>query len=136
MTLEDIILGYQWLDGSFLEDIETLEKRPPKDIDVVTFYAGQLEKTPGIVIDVNKNITSNFIEFAMPSKAKVKYKVDNQPVDIATDPFRVIEATRFWIQLFTHRRNQIWKGILRIPINTPIEDQQALQYLNSQKGII
>lgn len=136
MTSEDITSGYQWLDGSFLEDIEALEKRPPKDIDVVTFYAGKFEKAPGIIVDVNKNIISNFIEFAKPRLAKVKYRVDNQPVDISTNPFTIIEATRFWIQLFTHRRNQVWKGILRIPINTPVEDQQALQYLISKKGTI
>ena len=29
--------GFQWLDGSFLEDVEILERRPPKDIDVVSF---------------------------------------------------------------------------------------------------
>lgn len=31
------ITGFQWLDGSFLEDIEALESRPPGDIDLVTF---------------------------------------------------------------------------------------------------
>jgi hypothetical protein len=30
--------GFQWLDGSFLEDIVTTDSRPPRDIDVVTFY--------------------------------------------------------------------------------------------------
>jgi len=29
--------GFQWISGSFLEDIENLESRPPNDIDVVTF---------------------------------------------------------------------------------------------------
>jgi hypothetical protein len=29
--------GFQWLDGSFAEQIELLEGRPPKDIDVVSF---------------------------------------------------------------------------------------------------
>ena len=27
--------GFQWLDGSFMEDIEGLEARTPKDMDVV-----------------------------------------------------------------------------------------------------
>src|SRR5258707_13269006 len=30
--------GFQWVDGSFLEDVENAEHRPPGDIDVVTFY--------------------------------------------------------------------------------------------------
>lgn len=29
--------GFQWLDGSFVEDIEALEQRAPRDLDVVTF---------------------------------------------------------------------------------------------------
>ncbi len=29
--------GFQWLDGSFVEDVEAREDRAPKDIDVVTF---------------------------------------------------------------------------------------------------
>src|SRR5437879_2933796 len=29
--------GFQWLSGSFMEDIETLEARNPNDVDVVTF---------------------------------------------------------------------------------------------------
>src|SRR5438874_2710456 len=29
--------GFQWLSGSFLEDIENLETRPPNDVDLVTF---------------------------------------------------------------------------------------------------
>src|SRR5437868_13267322 len=33
-----LVRGFQWLDGSFLEQVELLESRPPNDIDVVTFY--------------------------------------------------------------------------------------------------
>lgn len=32
-----IVAGFQWIDGSFLEDAETLRGRPPADIDLVTF---------------------------------------------------------------------------------------------------
>ena len=32
-----IIVGFQWVDGSFVENIETLEEREPNDMDVVTF---------------------------------------------------------------------------------------------------
>jgi hypothetical protein len=32
-----IAAGFQWVDGSFLEDAETLRGRPPADIDLVTF---------------------------------------------------------------------------------------------------
>lgn len=32
-----ITSGFQWLDGSFLEQVEALESRAPRDMDVVTF---------------------------------------------------------------------------------------------------
>jgi hypothetical protein len=31
-----IVSGYQWLSGSFTENIEALQARPPGDVDVVT----------------------------------------------------------------------------------------------------
>ncbi len=31
--------GFQWVDGSFLENVELLATLPPKDIDVVTYFA-------------------------------------------------------------------------------------------------
>src|SRR5690606_22603416 len=33
-----IVNGFQWVDGSFMEDVETLENRAPNDLDVVTFF--------------------------------------------------------------------------------------------------
>ncbi len=30
--------GFQWIDGSFVENIEQVSGRPPNDIDVVTFF--------------------------------------------------------------------------------------------------
>jgi hypothetical protein len=32
-----IVHGFQWIDGSFVEDCETIRQRPPGDVDVVTF---------------------------------------------------------------------------------------------------
>lgn len=31
------VRGFQWLDGSFAEDVEAHQQRPPNDIDIVTF---------------------------------------------------------------------------------------------------
>ncbi|MDR3109778.1 MAG: hypothetical protein LBU65_08835, partial [Planctomycetaceae bacterium] len=33
-----IVSGFQWLDGSFLENTEQTKNRSPKDIDVTTFF--------------------------------------------------------------------------------------------------
>ena len=38
LTQAGFVSGFQWVDGSFLENVEMLENRPPNDLDVVTFY--------------------------------------------------------------------------------------------------
>ena len=38
--------GFQWLDGSFLEQVEMLERRPPQDMDVVTFLNPPVDFAP------------------------------------------------------------------------------------------
>ena len=43
-----ITAGFQWLDGSFFECVESLRACPPNDIDVITFYnmpVGQTQQT-------------------------------------------------------------------------------------------
>ena len=124
MHANGVIYGFQWLDGSFLENIEVSESRPPNDLDIVTFFGGLLPADQA-------SIRSTFPEFANPVLAKASYSLDHYPVDYSYNPGVTVEMTRYWIQLFTHNRNGIWKGILRLPLNTPIDDQHAINYLNS-----
>lgn len=119
-----IIKGFQWLDGSFSENIEVSENRPPNDLDLVTFFGGLNQEQ-------FDEINLNFKEFFSPSLSKQNYKLDHYPVDFCYDPNVTVESTRYWIQLFSHNRHKIWKGILRIELNTPTEDIYALNYLNS-----
>jgi hypothetical protein len=123
MNSEGIIHGFQWLDGSFVENIEVSENRQPNDLDVVTFFGG-------LDIEKQKEIRINFPEFANPGLAKTKYLLDHYPVDFSYRPDVTVEQTRYWVQLFTHNRVNVWKGILQLSLNTPIDDEHALEYLN------
>lgn len=124
MTNFGITQGFQWLDGSFTENIEKSEKRPPNDLDLVTFFGG-------LTIDAQKDIKVNFIEFTNATVAKGNYKLDHYPVDYSYSPDVTVEMTRYWIQLFTHNRLGVWKGILRLELNTTDTDKLALEYLNA-----
>lgn len=124
MTDCGILYGFQWLDGSFIENIELSEERAPRDLDVVTFY-GQLS------IKDQTRIRANFPEFVNPNLAKEIFSLDHYPVDYSYSPDVTVEMTRYWVQLFTHNRNGIWKGMLRLGLNTDIEDQHAIDFLNS-----
>ncbi len=110
-----LLTGFQWLDGSFLEDIETRETRPPNDLDVVTVYWG-FDATP---------LAAEFPEFANPPLAKANFHLDHYPFDAGYSPELTIEMTRYWISLFSHNRLGVWKGMLRIELNTPSEDAAA-----------
>lgn len=124
MTENGIIDGFQWLDGSFIENIEITENRPPNDLDLVTFFGG-------LTIEEQKVKRAKFIEFFNPTLAKNNYKLDHYFVDYCFRPEVTVEMTRYWIQLFTHNRLGVWKGILRLELNTAEIDQEALTYLNN-----
>lgn len=72
-------VGFQWLDGSFMEDVETLEGRPPRDMDVVSFVhpPGAANTAPG---------DQDALDHAA---AKSRFKVDSYFVPESThDPAR------------------------------------------------
>jgi len=108
----------------FMSDVEQVENRSPRDIDVVTFY---LSHPP---LDTTKILT-DFPEFVSSDMSKTKYKTDHYIVDVTYSPFVIVENTRYWLQLFTHcRNNGVWRGMLRLELNTDVDDQQALTILN------
>ncbi len=40
--------------------------------------------------------------------------------------------TKYWIQLFSHNRAGVWKGMIELPLyNTLDSDNEALNFLNS-----
>lgn len=124
MNSMNIVTGFQWLDGSFMENIEVSEGRAPQDLDVVTFFGG-------LTIAEQTNFRVTFPEFSNPILAKNIFLLDHYAVDYSYNPDVTVEQTRYWLQLFTHNRLGVWKGILRLSLNTPIDDQHALDYLNA-----
>jgi hypothetical protein len=120
-----LLRGYQWLDGSFLEDIEKLESRSPKDIDVLTVFWGyDLPFLNQLAVEVPSFIDRN--------ESKRQFHVDHFPLFADESPEGAVEDTRYWIQLFTHRRNGVWKGMLKIPLGTVPDDAQALSLLQTK----
>lgn len=117
--------GYQWIDGSFVENVEVLQSRAPHDIDVVTMFA-----LPDI--SMQKVIANIFPAFVKPSLSKMLYKVDHYPCLVNDKPFGTVEIVKYWNQLFGHNRAGIWKGMIELPLyNNDVMDMQALNYLNS-----
>lgn len=113
----------QWIDGSFVEDKVRLRGSEPNDIDALTF----------VMLDNSKinYLDSVFPEFLKSSLSKKKYHVDHYPLDISS-PHSTIRNVSYWLQLFSHNRMGVWKGMIEIPVyNDDSKDQDALTFLNS-----
>jgi hypothetical protein len=104
------IVGWHWLDGSFLENIEMLENRPPKDLDVVTFVV-----RPASV--QQQNLWDAFVQANLhvfdPNQAKANFHCDAYYVDLTFGPRSVVSQARYWFGLFSHKRaTGVWKGMI------------------------
>jgi hypothetical protein len=117
-----ITTGFQWLSGSFLEDIETLESRPPADVDLVTFC----HRPPGAQAqaDWNALLAANAALFE-PPQIKAAFRCDAYFVDMDIPPWAVVSQSRYWFGLFAHRRGGLWKGLLEIPLAVSNDDTDA-----------
>jgi hypothetical protein len=118
LRTEGLTTGFQWLDGSFLEDVETRLGRPPADLDVVTVYWGY-------DIQFQMGLAARLPEFANPRLAKATYSLDHYPLDADNSPQTTVEWARYWSLLFSHNRLGVWKGMLKIDLDTPRDDLAA-----------
>lgn len=117
-------VGFQWLSGSFIEDIENLETRHPKDVDVVTFC----HRPTGSADDADwRAFFMANTKLLAPSLVKPIYKCDAYFVDLNTIPENVVNQARYWFGLFSHRRTGLWKGLLQVPLAVTQDDADASQ---------
>ena len=114
-----VIVGFQWVDGSFVENIEALEGRQPNDVDVMTFYA-----VPEASHDNLFDISSAETESALHIDAYF------YPIDLPLTPDRV-QLIAYWYSIFAHRRDGSWKGFVEVDLS-PFEDPAARLALNEQ----
>lgn len=115
-----LLAGFQWLDGSFMEQVEVLERRAPRDIDVVSF------------VEVPDSFDPSPADWARVEHdaAKAQYSVDSYFVELnLLEPEAIVKTSAYWYSMWSHRRNQAWKGYLRIDLN-PIHDEAARDWLS------
>jgi hypothetical protein len=118
--------GFQWLNGSFLENIELLENRPPHDLDVVNFYNIPKGETQNSLFLKNADLFNH-------DYLKGTFFIDGYfsaldgPVD--ADKIKIIT---YWYSMWSHRRNKLWKGFVQIDLD-PSRDVEALTVLSINK---
>jgi len=114
---------FQWIDGSFLEDVEAREGRAPADIDVVTFFVSPDAAFTARVLSAQPILADH-------GRVKTQFLIDHYFVDLSYNPIFTVESVRYWTGLFSHRRDGIWKGMLRIDLN-PTDYTAARDFLRS-----
>lgn len=118
--------GFQWADGSFVSDIEQLEKRPPSDIDVVSFIDAR-----GITL--GSAAGQALYDIADTTLAKPKYGIDHYVVELGHPMDRDATAmVAYWHSVWSHRRHtDRWKGFVEITLEG--DDTDALTWLDSRE---
>ena len=128
-----IVEAFQWIDGSFVEDIENIRGRPPGDIDVVTF--GRIPDSADQVAFRAWTVTHQAL--FDPRVTKRLFQCDAYFVDIGKSPQRVVDDTRYWYGLFSHQRETfLWKGMIQIPLNSNDEEAREMlqEVLSGRRG--
>lgn len=107
------LVGWQWLSGSFVEDIEnSVRARPPGDIDVVNFVM------PPKGLDAGARKVFEHLLHATVRGAKTKHHCDSYVVFLDRAPEYVVKQTTYWYGLFSHSRDHggAWKGMAAVPL--------------------
>lgn len=114
--------GFQWIDGSFLENIEVTETRDPNDLDVVTFFSLPVGLTQQ---QVQARAPDAFpVTRAERATFKTAFLVDPYFVSLGSRASILVQQSAYWYSMWSHRRDATWKGFLQIDLD-PAEDPLA-----------
>jgi len=122
-----IVDGFQWINGSYVENCEQYRGKPPSDIDVVTFAERPVNFTDDTlwIQFVARNRNNLFDR----NSIKQNYRCDSFYEDLSLPNKVLVSRARYWFGLFSHQRTTyLWKGLLVIPLQA--DDQAALALLN------
>ena len=112
LTQAGIIRGFQWIDGSFVEDCETIRQRAPRDVDIVTFAYRPTS------LDWSR-FSSQHADIFDPIQTKALFMCDAYYIDLQKPPHRIAQDASYFGGLFSHQReSKLWKGILALDLNS------------------
>ena len=114
------VRGFQWLGGSFLEDIESQENRDPRDIDAITFVA-----SPPTPAELSAILIGPRPDLWTPAETKRLFFVDHYVSSLGTVPAVLVQQARYWYALFSHRGDGVWKGMLAVELIDRTDDDAA-----------
>jgi len=113
----------QWADGSFVEHIEKLEARDPKDIDVLTIFMAD-------DVDADHFAAQKLNDL---SHLRTCYHVDAYYLPLGQQSLVMdIRMLTYWYAQWSHRRDHKWKGFIQLFLHD--DDEQARHLLMQMHG--
>ena len=116
--------GFQWIDGSFVEDVESSRGRAPRDIDVATFIhlpEGHTEES----------FANAFPDFFNPSAMKWDFGIDAYLAAVNLNDLETIASrAAYWHDIWSHTRDGLRKGYVQVDLD-PREDESARAALDA-----
>ncbi|MBB5502092.1 DUF6932 family protein [Paraburkholderia sp. MM5384-R2] len=116
--------GFQWLDGSFCEDVERMRGRPPGDIDVVTYaYRPEHLQDSDMFYEWFEKNEALFNPWGL--KARLHCEVFF--IDMQKPAHYLVDDVRYWYGLFSHQRETfLWKGMVWVGLESNDDDALVL----------
>lgn len=119
--------GFQWLNGSFSENVESIEGRAPRDVDAVTFVNLPEGQEQGAFIAENTHLFDRaYIRDAFHVDAYWQFL--GGPLNAQS-----IQSISYWYSMWSHRRDGMWKGFVQVELD-PTQDHAAMQGLARAKA--
>jgi hypothetical protein len=110
--------GFQWINGSFVENVELLKGKAPNDIDVVTF----LELPQG---ETEASLESKYPHLFDNGQVRQRFRTDTYYAFLGAGyPEKwTINTSIYWYSMWAHRRDSLtWKGFLEVDLASVIDE--------------
>lgn len=119
--------GFQWLDGSFVE------LKDPNDLDLLSYlYRPQSVQTPQELFHLMQANPGVFHR----GTVKTTHKLDAFFADMNGSPATLVNFTRYYLGLFSHKRgDDVWKGMLQVDLANIADDAAALAFLSQAPSV-
>lgn len=125
--------GLQFIDGSFVEDIEKHSHREPRDIDVFSLLnlPAQYANSPSLWHQGGYQFWEE--EIQNQPKNKGRFELDTYAALVEEFPLLgLLKNVLYWYSLFSHQRDTFaWKGFVAVLLD-PAQDADALTLLGEQ----
>jgi hypothetical protein len=111
--------GLQFIDGSFVENVELREGRDPGDIDVFSFLVRPAHYRNDPALWASTGFPEWSSEVADRTKNKQRFLIDTYAIAIDQGgPLGVITETIYWYSLFSHKKiTHDWKGFVQVSVS-------------------